>query len=73
MLLPIGVLPAGVLPRTPMAYMVTKVASSRRFGRHSRAVWETGGKLLIHFGEFAFVMKKISIFAAEIYLENPNR
>ncbi|MBQ0130076.1 MAG: hypothetical protein KBT57_09605, partial [bacterium] len=30
-------------------------------------------KLLIHFGEFAFVMKKISIFAVEIYLENPNR
>ena len=30
-------------------------------------------KLLFHFGEFAFVMKKISIFAAEIYLENPNR
>ena len=30
-------------------------------------------KLLIHFGEFAFVMKKISIFAAGIYLENPNR
>lgn len=28
---------------------------------------------LINFGEFEFVMKKISIFAAEMYLENPNR
>ena len=49
MLLPIGVLPAGVLPRTPMAYMVTKVASSRRFGRRSGAVRETGGKIIVSF------------------------
>ena len=46
MMLPIGVLPAGVLPRLPMAYMVTKVASSRHFGRHSGAVWEAGGKII---------------------------
>ena len=26
--------PVGTLPRTPAAYMVTEVASSRRFGRH---------------------------------------